>query len=202
MRMEYWYIIKTRTNHKCSTSNYKGLVLVELSFVLPILLILILGSVELTNSLRIHTNLHTLARELSAAAFRECTIQAYGELTTEMAAETTTCLQGVLTGTENLRSTLLPDSQIVLSVFKWDENEDENQEPVRLAFVESEEAPASPRLDKTDFYESSDQELNLTLQQQEVLSYVEFYYPYKPFVPAIAKMFGYEGNEFYVLSVF
>jgi hypothetical protein len=189
----------TETLVKKSIKRSKGAGLIELSIVLPILLILIFGAIELARSLRIYSSMNIVARGLASSAFRDCANKT-------LSGNLQNCLDSVINSTSNTAKDFLPNSTLIVSLYKWDPTKTFPNEPTRAGISP---VPASPpngtpvsRFSASSFSYANSVERNTLLKDNGIIVYSEVFFPYNTVVPSLPGIFGFSNNLFYVTATF
>ncbi len=171
--------------------NQKGNSLLELAIVLPILITLIYGGIEVSRSLSVMQKLTSLSREAASISYRECTL---------LAPETSrACVVNIVTHLGNDIQAVLPGAQLVVSIYRKDK--------VTPAFVRHFTAPVSSDAAYTTRFPETGS-ASLTVKANSILTH-----PYHFEELAVAEVFyqhsailnfvpGASNGEFYDVTIF
>lgn len=85
----------------------------EFAMVIPLILAFSFAGIEFCRSLRYSQLASSLSREGASIAYREC-----GSMS---ASDTASCLQGLQSSIQQFGTTLIPGTQLILSVYQYDD---------------------------------------------------------------------------------
>ncbi len=192
----------------------KGVALVELALLVPALLLLLFGGIELTRALYTRTALVGFAREVGMYAFRTSLDLPATTATEKLqrAIDETWALfeREFPQGSIRLRlvkygsrpSTATPGTTViwnrVAEVTRHASGVNEAERPSRLGTID---ASGNSAVMDQYFRTTTPAEIprrDLLLQNQDFVLLAEFYYPYRSIVPGLASSFGFSGNMLYV----
>lgn len=196
--------IRVIKNSQRLTSE-RGIGLLELAVILPLILAMVFAGVEFSRALRYQSSIVSVGREITEAAFRDCTRDLYdsselallssGELAA-LQSEVSDCMSNVLTGSATMVS--YPEFKVIFSVFRW--NELASPEPDLFAQYKSDNSAVS-QLSESDF-DGSDPDRRTMLEEQQVVVYTEIYGQYSPIISQVGKIFSFFPGVFYVVSMY
>ena len=171
-----------RSDRSTTTRNAHGAAFIELVIVLPVVLVLIIGGIELSNALRTYTRLTGIARELAFAEFRTCS----GRL------DHAACLQGVVVAIEGHASVTIPAVRIIGSRWQYDPGTSSCQQlasvPAGVAFSAPHTASNSSQIP------AGDPAFLTVCQEQRTLFAAEVAVLHRPLLPSIASRIGFAGG--------
>lgn len=155
-----------------------GSVLLEFALVLPIIFMLLVGSIEFSRGLRAREMMAALGREASSHAFRECAAETQARICTNTLSTADACLMRIRSHVLGLGRITLGDTQtlrITMSTYAYNPN---TSSVVALGI--SRAADGTP--DPTEFSEARLQRDFLPLiQSHKVLAIAEVWYGFTPF---------------------
>lgn len=179
--------------------------MIEAALVIPLILAIFFAGIEFTRALRTRSHLSFLIREVVDVAFRDCTNDIYDSLEGLSATQRNQRISEVTFCITELTDQRLPhyinelgSMTFSISVFRWDESQPLNEAIEYGGYRTDPEFHSLVQIE--DFnYGSARYDL---LRQIQALVYAELRYPYKSLMPPIARLFGFDGKEFYVSTVF
>lgn len=198
---------RIRTNHgaRCQVQQ-SGVTLLELTIIIPLLLLLIVCGVEYARCLRAQQKINSIVREVGGAAFRSCS-----EENTQ--SDFQICIERDVFGPiRNYYQNVVPGAEFIISLYRWD-NAPTSPTPTSADYVEgplSVKEPSATSVDskiKREMFISGsasapDPLPADLLRDHSILVYAEVFYSYTPIIGPIAGIFNYSGGKFYAITTF
>ena len=182
-----------------------GIGTIELVLLAPIFLILIFGGIELASALRQKAALNTLARSMTAVAYRDCTWELYRERISDvdidriercLISDVQQRVMGILGGSE------WPELKVVSKVFRWNPVGIGGR-PELVSEVELNEGDHEySRITVDEFDPRRHERRAQLLKEHAVLVYTELIFPFESIVPSFSQFIGGSDSQFYVTAVF
>ncbi len=182
--------------YSCKYLSYReqGHSILEFSLVLPFVLMLLLGGIELSRMVKHYQVVTVISNEIASNAYRNCT-------TPHKLPNLQSCLQQTINETEIPTSGVLKNLRMLLTVWSWDGTQ--NKE-VLLSSAVGQQAVVS-RIDNGQgaFSGGSSASLVPLVQNQQLIAIAEVTATYNPVVPGIPNITDYvRGGEIYVPTVY
>ncbi len=152
---------KRHRHHSC------GAALVELALCLPLLSFIIFGGTELSRLIKIEQGLRTLSQEIANPAYRDCSVM----------NNVNTCLVEIMAEAQLPASAVLPNAQMIASVWRWDATALPQPRCSMVAQVTGVNGGTS-RINTNNFLIGSS--LSDLCQNHGVLAFGEVQVPYQP----------------------
>lgn len=172
----------------------KGVGFVELAIIIPVILFLILGAIELGRALRVHSAMNVLARGLASSAFRDCSNKT-------LSASLQNCLNGVISSTTTTANTLLPGATLIVSLYKWDATKPPGSEPTLVGIAPINQTNPASKFN-TSYFSTAQIERNRMLENNGVIVFGEVFFPYSSLVPIAPLIFALSTDRFYVAAAY
>ena len=172
----------------------KGVSLIETVISIPLLLLLILGAIELGRALKVYSSMNVLARGLASSAFRDCSSKA-------LSGNIQSCLDGVLNSTTVSANSILPNSILLVSLYRWDDTRAFPNQPVLVGTSPTTATNPGSKFNVTYFAYANNAERNSMLQDNGIVVYSEIYFPFNSILP-LAWFFRLSNNMFYVAAAY
>jgi hypothetical protein len=198
--------ILKRGNSTLSRRSESGNSMVELALVLPILLLLLSAGLEFGRVMKSYARISAIAREIGTYSFRECSTQAYTDVSNmnqgeinQLKSDIDDCLEGVLTETSQYIAELAPDLRVYLSIYKHIPSESPPAEKFGEAGSDNSIGDLT-KIQEEDFDPTNDLDRSQLLQEHRVLVYTEIHFQHTAFFPGITNLFSSNGGVIYAVT--
>lgn len=205
----------SRTNTK-KRSSFSGAALAELALIVPVILLIVAGGIEITRALYTRTALLGLSKQVASHGFRSC-------VGVRDVVNQNDCLLQSINTTWAVFKKRFPGSTIRLRLvhydpvpthpnttvfWNWDGDAVVDDNPSlpadrasRLGAIVSGNSTVMDNYFRATTV-SDFPRRDVLLQNQGYMIIGEFYYPYVSIVPPLSRLFGYSGGLFYVRLVY
>ena len=161
-----------------------GNVIVEFAIIVPVILIIAFGALDISRAMRVKQIAQTLSRESASLAYRDCSV--------DTGTTTTDCLDLVQQRMTNRAGALLPGSEIILSLYSYD--------PVGGNITQYGPTGGTSKYTLTRLNSAGDNVGTMIRAQREVVI-AEIHAPYTSFFAPSARMFQLGSRIFYDVSI-
>lgn len=167
-----------------SAASESGAALIELAVILPFLLLLFFGAVDLVRMFQARQIMTALSRESANTVFREC-LELDGQVLTD-------CIGDVWNRLTQVSGIALPGTRVVISLYRWSGT---TSTATRIAYCDSSPPPTPSGCDVDGInnsrftaasFPAGNTPLTVMIRETERLAVGEVFYTYQP-------MFGFLG---------
>ncbi len=189
-------------NTKNKIFSSKGMSLVELSFLLPVVFLFIFAGVEFSKSLRMKILAQNLSRELANTLVRECIGQTDTTLMTDCINRYQNTISQILTDTPNGLPALAPGARVYGAIYR-------KASPTSAVSVvcQGNSTPDSDYPSKIKaggsgcgVIDAAAEDMNATLNTAPMICVAEVYIPYTAILGFIPGYFRYNPSSFYAAT--